>query len=155
MRGDRQQDLSHAVIFFSLEFHERCVTCSLMKHFLFLAVLLMPLLPAAEPQLHDVAATKELLAKEAKMLVLDVRTAEEFAEGHLPNAVLVTIGEKDFVERVKKIAASDQPVLVYCAAGGRSARAIKALQEAKFTQLHELKGGMTAWSEQKQPVVRP
>ena len=89
------------------------------------------------------------------MLVLDVRTAEEFAEGHLPNAVLVTISEKDFVERVKKIAALDQPVLVYCGVGGRSARAIKALQEAKFTQLHELKGGMTAWNEQKQPVVRP
>lgn len=126
-----------------------------MKRFLFLAVLLMPLLPAAEPQLHDVGATKELLAKEAKMLVLDVRTAEEFAEGRLPNAVLVTISDKDFVERVKKIAASDQPVLVYCAAGGRSARAIKALSDAKFTQLHELKGGMNAWNEQKQPVVRP
>lgn len=126
-----------------------------MKKFLFLATLMMPLLFAADPQLHDVGATKELLAKQPKMLVLDVRTAEEFAGGHLANAMLVTISEKDFVERVKKLAAPDQPVLVYCAAGGRSAKAVKALREANFTQLHELKGGMTAWNQEKQPVVKP
>jgi rhodanese-related sulfurtransferase len=125
-----------------------------MKQILFFAFLLVSVLAADEPQLHDVASTKQLLAKDAKMLVLDVRTPEEFAAGHLPEAVLVTISEKDFVGRVKKIAASDQPILVYCAVGGRSAKAIKALRDAKFTQLHELKGGITAWVKENEPVVK-
>lgn len=155
MRGDRQQDLFDAVIFFALVFSTCRVTAIPMKQILFLLACMTALLSAAEPQLHDVAATKQLLTQEPKSLVLDVRTAEEFAEGHLPHAVLVTISEKDFIERVKKIATPDQPVLVYCAAGGRSARAIKALRDAKLTQLHELKGGMTAWTEEKQSVVKP
>jgi len=126
-----------------------------MKPFFAIVLLLMPLTQAAEPQLHDVKATKQLLAKEQKVLVLDVRSEEEFAEGHLPQAVRIGISEKDFVERVKKVAALDQPVLVYCGVGGRSAKAIKALREAKFTQLHELKGGITAWQEEKQPLTNP
>lgn len=125
-----------------------------MKQILFSTVLLVSVLAADEPQRHDVASTKQLLAKDAKMLVLDVRTPEEFAAGHLPQAVLVTISDDDFVGRVKKIAASDQPILVYCAAGGRSAKAIKALRDANYTQLHELKGGMTEWIKENEPVVK-
>jgi rhodanese-related sulfurtransferase len=127
----------------------------MMKPFFAIALLLMPLAQAAEPKLHDVTATKQLLAEEKKVLVLDVRSEEEFTEGHLPQAVRIGISEKDFVERVKKVASLDQPVLVYCGVGGRSAKAIKTLREAKFSQLHEIKGGITAWQEEKQPVVKP
>lgn len=126
-----------------------------MKYLLVSSALLFSLLYAAEPVQHDVATTKEFLVKQPKAVVLDVRTPEEFAEGHLPGAVLVTLGEKDFVERVKKVSPADQPVLVYCRSGGRSAKAVAELKAAGFSQIHELKGGITAWVDQKQSVTKP
>lgn len=126
-----------------------------MKILFCLVLISLSQLRAAEPVQHDVTATKQFLAQQAKTLVLDVRTDEEFAEGHLAGAVLVSIAEKDFIERVKKLAPVDQPVLVYCHSGGRSAKAVALLKAAGFTQLHELQGGITAWREQKQPVIKP
>lgn len=126
-----------------------------MKQILCVALLGLSTLYSAEPVPHDVVATKEFLSQQPKALVLDVRTTEEFAEGHLDKAALVSIADKDFVESVKKLAPLDQPILVYCRSGSRSAKAIAALKAAGFTQLHELKGGITAWTEQKQAVIKP
>lgn len=126
-----------------------------MKYLLITTALMFSALHAAEPVQHDVAATKEFIAKSPKPVVLDVRTPEEFAEGHLPGAVLVTVGEKDFADKVKKVVAVDQPVLVYCKSGKRSAAAVAALKAAGFSQIHELKGGVTAWSEAKEELVKP
>ena len=126
-----------------------------MKILFCLTLISFSLLSAAEPVQHNVAATKQFLAQQAKTLVLDVRTDEEFAEGHLAGAVLVSIGEKDFIDRVKKLSPVDQPVLVYCHSGGRSAKAVALLKAAGFTQIHELQGGISAWREQKQPVSKP
>jgi rhodanese-related sulfurtransferase len=127
----------------------------MMKVFFTIGVIAFSSVFAAEPLQHEVAAAKEFLAKAPKPVVLDVRTAEEFSEGHLPGAVLVTIGGNDFVERVKKVVPMDKPVLVYCHSGGRSAKAIAALKAAGFSQLHELTGGVTSWAEEKQELIKP
>jgi rhodanese-related sulfurtransferase len=126
-----------------------------MKIIFILGVFAFSTLYAAEPIQQDVTAAKEFLAKEPKAIVLDVRTAEEFSQGHLPGAVLVTIGGDDFVDRVKKVASPDKPVLVYCLSGGRSAKAIATLKAAGFSQLHELKGGVTSWAAEKQELIKP
>jgi rhodanese-related sulfurtransferase len=126
-----------------------------MKIIFILGVFAFSTLYAAEPIQQDVTAAKEFLAKEPKAIVLDVRTAEEFSQGHLPGAVLVTIGGYDFVDRVKKVASPDKPVLVYCLSGGRSAKAIATLKAAGFSQLHELKGGVTSWAAEKQELIKP
>lgn len=125
-----------------------------MKHIILIALSTLSFLHAAEPQLHDVAATKEFLAQQPKALVLDVRTEEEFAQGHLAHAVRIAVSDVDFIERVKKVATPDQPILVYCRSGGRSAKAVATLKAAGFTQLHELDGGITAWLEKKETVSK-
>ncbi|PAW60370.1 MAG: hypothetical protein B9S37_09600 [Verrucomicrobiia bacterium Tous-C3TDCM] len=104
--------------------------------------------------LIEVPAASQLIAKNQSLRILDVRTAEEYKEGHLDGAVLVPLQAKAFVEDVKKSIKLDEPVLVYCRSGGRSARAIAILREAGYTKLQELKGGMIAWEKAKQPTKK-
>jgi rhodanese-related sulfurtransferase len=104
--------------------------------------------------LIDVPAASQLIAKNQALRILDVRTAEEYKEGHLEGAVLVPVQEKAFVEEVRKSIKPDEPVLVYCRSGGRSAKAVAMLREAGYTKLQELKGGKIAWKEAKQPTKK-
>jgi rhodanese-related sulfurtransferase len=108
--------------------------------------------PAA--RIQDVSPDKatELIAKQ-KPLILDVRTPEEFADGHLAGAVNISSADPEFS---KKIAALDQtrPVLVHCAAGGRSRRVLPALEALKFPSIHHLAAGFNGWLDAGKPVQK-
>ena len=82
----------------------------------------------------------QLLAKlEAGAHVLDVRSKEEYAGGHYPGALNFPV---DTIQsRSSKIGSPDQPVIVYCASGGRSAQAAQVLRSAGFTDVTDA-GGM-------------
>ena len=70
---------------------------------------------------------------EAGAQLLDVRTKEEWAEGHLKGAKWVPLAEEGFVEKAKAVLDPKKPVVVYCRSGGRSAKATKQLRDAGFT----------------------
>lgn len=74
--------------------------------------------------------------------LLDVRTPEEFAAGHIDGALLVPVDELE--GRLTEVS-RDRPVVVYCRSGGRSARAASILGEAGY-EVHDL-GGMSSWDE--------
>ncbi|MFK7851684.1 MAG: rhodanese-like domain-containing protein [Akkermansiaceae bacterium] len=76
--------------------------------------------------------------------LLDVRTKEEWAEGHIKGATLIPVTEEGFLKKAKSTIDSKKPVVVYCRSGKRSAMATKKLREAGFT-VFDLKGGFTAW----------
>jgi len=76
--------------------------------------------------------------------VLDVRTPEEFAKGHLPNAENADWNGGDFNAQITKLDKS-KPVFVYCLSGGRSSAAAKQMRENGFTQVYELAGGIMKW----------
>jgi thioredoxin len=82
--------------------------------------------------------------------VLDVRTPEEFAGGHIAKAVNVDWNGADFE---KEIAGLDKkkPVFVYCLSGGRSGSAAKMMRESGFVSVFELNGGMIRWRSEGQP----
>lgn len=84
--------------------------------------------------------------------LLDVRTPEEFRDGHLKGAININFYDDDFASRVAKLDKS-KPVLVYCAKGGRSASAAEQMSKSGFEQLIELEGGIIAWKEAGKPVV--
>ncbi len=96
----------------------------------------------------------KLLAEKKEVIVLDVRTPEEFKEGHLKGAVNLNIQSKTFKEDVAKLDKS-KTYLVNCAAGGRSTRACTAMDGLGFTNAFNLTGGFNAWSAAGQPVVKP
>jgi len=98
----------------------------------------------------DVAAK---LVAEGKVTVLDVRTPEEFAEGHIAGATNINFMAKDFTNQVARLD-RDKVYLVHCASGGRSKRCLPQLKQLGFKQIYHLDGGFSAWEEAGKPVAK-
>ncbi len=92
------------------------------------------------------------LRSQSNVFVLDVRTPEEFAEGHLPMAGLLDIRGTNFLVTAAKLDRS-KLYLVNCAAGGRSAKACQQLSTLGFTNVVNLEGGFTAWKKSKPEAI--
>lgn len=88
----------------------------------------------------------EKLRAQAGVVVLDVRSAEEFAGGHIPGALNLDCNESDFLDKVGKLD-KKTTYLVHCAGGFRSAKACQKLNPLQFTSLYNLDGGMKAWEK--------
>ena len=78
------------------------------------------------------------------LLVLDVRTAEEFSEKHLNNATLIPLAELE--GRLAELASyNDTEIIVYCNSGTRSLQASNILVANNFTKIYNMEGGISAW----------
>ncbi|MDO8120444.1 rhodanese-like domain-containing protein [Isoptericola sp. b490] len=86
------------------------------------------------------------------VVVLDVRTPQEFAAGHLPGAINVDVEAPDFATRIAQLDTS-VPYAVYCHSGNRSAAAMQQMAAAGFTDLADLAGGITAWAQAGGTIV--
>jgi rhodanese-related sulfurtransferase len=84
-------------------------------------------------------------------IILDVRTPEEFGAGHLKSAVNINWNGADFQGAVEKLD-KNKKVFVYCAVGGRSAKAKVAMQKAGFKEVHNMLGGIEAWKKDSLPL---
>jgi phage shock protein E len=93
------------------------------------------------------------LSADNTAVILDVRTPEEFVKGHLQNATAINFFDADFKEKVNKLDKT-KAVYVYCAAGGRSAKALKILQESGFHTAFNMLGGFTGWQAAGLPSVK-
>ena len=82
--------------------------------------------------------------------MLDVRTAKEFAENHIPGAVNLDVNAKDFEQKAADLD-KDQTYLVHCAAGVRSVRACDKMEKLQFTHLYNLLGGFEGWRHANKP----
>ncbi len=98
-------------------------------------------------------AEAEKLIADKKVTVLDVRTPEEFASGHIAGAVNLNLNGKDFSDKLEKLDKS-KPYLVNCAVGMRSAKACKKMNELQFKTLYDLQGGINAWKKDGKPVTK-
>lgn len=87
---------------------------------------------------------EKLLGKEGAQLI-DVRTPREVSQGKIGEAVNVDFHATNFKEQLSELDKS-KPVLIYCASGGRSAKAVAMMQEMGFQEIHELKGGYKGWN---------
>lgn len=85
-------------------------------------------------------------------VLLDVRTPEEFAAGHLPKAVNVNMQGADFAAQLAKLDTSARYAL-YCRTGHRSGVAAEQMRAAGFTNVVDLAGGITAWAGEGRPVT--
>ena len=86
-------------------------------------------------------------------LLLDVRETSEYAEIHAPNTTLIPLGQLG--ARLNEIAAyKDKPIAVVCHSGRRSAKAVQLLQEAGYSQVNNVSGGMKAWESAGLEVIR-
>lgn len=85
--------------------------------------------------------------------VLDVRTKDEYNEGHIENATNIDFYEPTFEENLKKLDKSKEYV-VHCKSGGRSAKAADLMDKLGFPSVCNVSGGITAWGEKGLPVVK-
>jgi rhodanese-related sulfurtransferase len=91
-----------------------------------------------------------LLMNQKKALVFDLRSAEDFAKGRIPGARHVPI--KDLPSRLQEFAKQkNRPVVLV---GQRPVSAIRALKAAGFSEVVQLRGGMTAWQEAGLPIQK-
>lgn len=110
--------------------------------------------PAAAPAAAvPLVSQDDLLARQAKhdpaLFVLDVRTPEEFAQGHVPGAV--NIPHDQVAARLADIP-KDKDVVLYCRSGRRAGVAAEALRSSGYSRLLHLDGDMIAWTEKARPV---
>jgi phage shock protein E len=79
-------------------------------------------------------------------IIMDVRTPEEFAEGHLPGAVNVNLMAADFERRVGAMDRG-KTYLVYCRTGNRSAKAVQAMGRLGFQSVYHMFEGIVGWQK--------
>ena len=91
---------------------------------------------------------------EAAFVILDVRTPEEFAEGHLEGAVNLDVQSPNFDKRLRTLDRS-KSYLVYCRTGNRSRRATVAMGTLGFRSVFHMTEGIVKWRQQNLPLVRP
>lgn len=86
------------------------------------------------------------------VIVLDVRTPEEFNAGHIANAVNINLEGSDFASEVSKLD-KDSTVAVYCRSGNRSGVATKQMAELGFVDMYDMQGGIIDWEAAGGQVV--
>jgi len=95
---------------------------------------------------------QELLADApVGLVVLDIRTPQEFTGGHIAGAVNLDFYEPDFAASLDELA-KDLPYFVYCNSGNRSATAIETMKDLGFAEVYELDGGIVSWAEAGLPT---
>ena len=105
--------------------------------------------PAA-PMSQD-ALLQHLAQHPEHLFLLDVRTPQEYAEGHIAGAVNVPYDQ--LATRLAEVP-KDKDVVIYCRSGRRSALAADVLAASGYTRLSHLEGDMIAWTEKGRPVVK-
>jgi phage shock protein E len=101
----------------------------------------------------DAEKFDQVRLKNPNAVVLDVRTPEEFSQGHIPGAKLINFNSPEFKEEVSKLDPK-KTYLVNCAAGGRSAKACQLMHDQGFKTLINLDGGIRAWQKAGKPVEK-
>lgn len=113
-----------------------------------------PLKDAQASVFQDVTGggAKSLIASTANMTILDVRTPEEYATGHLENALNIDYKAASFRNEIGKLD-KNKPYLVYCRSGKRAAESVKIMNELGFTDVKNLAGGILQWQAEGGEII--
>lgn len=88
---------------------------------------------------------KEFLANN-EVLLVDVRTPQEFNAGHIENAVNINFLSSDFEQNVQKLDTT-KTLVIYCRSGNRSGKSAEVFLNAGFSEVRDLKGGVLNWQK--------
>ena len=112
----------------------------------------------AAPIIQDIQvnAIENFSAQKSTVVILDVRTPEEYAAGHIQNALNIDIRNESFAEEVAKLE-RDKTYIVHCAANvenGRTEKSLKIMTELGFSKLRNMAGGIVAWQADGLPTIK-
>jgi phage shock protein E len=108
--------------------------------------------PAPVPLMSQETLVERQARNDSALFVLDVRTPEEFAAGHVPGAV--NVPHDQLPNRLADVP-RDKDVVVYCRSGRRSQIAADILTTNGFRRVSHLEGDIIAWQEKARPLAKP
>jgi rhodanese-related sulfurtransferase len=124
------------------------------------AVLIAGLVACRQPSTGPASAVRHVDAPgavevigESGTVVLDVRTPEEYGQGHLPGAINIDYHSSDFQSRLATLD-RESTYLVYCRSGYRSSKTLRVLDKLRFQSVAHLDGGINTWNKAGQSVER-
>jgi rhodanese-related sulfurtransferase len=97
-----------------------------------------------------VQEARSLIEDKPYLVILDVRTASEYEDGHIEGAINIPVQELS--AHLDELSREDE-LLVYCRTGNRSKQAVDILQDVGFTKIYHMNAGITGWIEAGYPVV--
>ncbi len=86
-------------------------------------------------------------------VILDVRTREEFAGGHIENAINLDFYSKTFRDELNQLDKNEM-YLIYCRSGNRSGKALDIMEELAFREVYNMSGGMIKWKAEGLPTTK-
>lgn len=84
--------------------------------------------------------------------ILDVRTPQEFLDGHLKNAINIDFYANDFATKLKELS-KNTPYIVYCRTDNRSEDVQDLMQKVGFSQVYKMEGGIVRWDQENLPII--
>ena len=94
----------------------------------------------------------EMAAADKELILIDLRTPEEIAQGHITGAKFINFSSSDFKSNLETLN-KDSKYVIYCASGRRSHNAQGVMKEMGFTNVSDLQGGLRGWVAAGMPVV--
>ena len=94
-----------------------------------------------------------LIKADSNIAILDVRTAKEFADGHVAGAVNIDVNQTDFAQKIDQLDRS-KTYIVYCRSGRRSSKAVGIMATKGFKNLYNVSDGFLGWNKNGLPFVK-
>ncbi len=101
----------------------------------------------------NVEEVSQLLEQNKEVVLIDVRTPQEFEQGHLKGADLINYYGANFKDEVAKLD-KDKEYVIYCRSGGRSGKAVNMMHGLGFEKIHNMSGGILAWNRANFETVK-
>ncbi len=125
-----------------------------------LAVLFLSVSCNSKPALNEqeksaihVVSPTEFKEKSSDQLIIDIRTPQEFSEGHIKGAVNINLFDSTFLDQIGKYDKSI-PIFLYCRSGNRTSSASAQLSKMGFVEIYDLKGGILNWARENFETIR-
>ena len=121
------------------------------------------LVARAKATIHECSVADTHGCVDSDTILIDIREADEYRRGYIPGAVLLPRGLLEFeihrlVEQARRdpsVPAEDQPIVLYCGTGGRSALAAQTLETMGYRNVKSMAGGIVAWAQARLPIEVP
>lgn len=101
----------------------------------------------------EVLTPEQFKDKSEGQTIIDIRTPQEYAQGHIEEAVNINYFDNQFLDKVSKFDKS-KPVFIYCRSGNRTSSASRKLAKAGFEKVYDLQNGILNWTRNKQKIVK-
>jgi len=85
--------------------------------------------------------------------IIDIRTPEEFANGHIEGAININLFDKTFLDQISKLDKT-KPIYMYCRSGSRSRSASKKVSNLGFEKVYDLQGGIIYWARNNYQIIK-